>query len=120
MKIYRLEDIEVYREALLLTREIYQLTKIAPLNKDYCLIDQIRRAAISVCTNIAEGYGRKTRKDFGQFLSIALGSTNEVMAILDIITLIYPLIRITIIRDKYVILAKRLNVFRKSLLTTNH
>ncbi len=70
MKISKMDDIQVYKESLLLVKEIYQLTKIILSYKDFSLIDQIRRAAISICANIAEGYGRRTKKDFANFLKI--------------------------------------------------
>ena len=93
VKITKIADIQVYEESKLLVKEIYQLAFKLLTYKDYSLVDQIKRAAMSIPANIAEGYGRKTRKDFSKFLSIALGSTNEVMAFLDIVDLIYPNIK---------------------------
>ena len=62
--ITKLEDIQVYVEARLLAQEVYKLIKTDPVYKDYSLVDQIKRASLSVMANIAEGYGRKTKKDF--------------------------------------------------------
>lgn len=78
MKIERFEDIESWREARLLVSEIYQLfTSI----KDYGFRDQIQRAAISVMTNIAEGFDRASNKEFIQFLVISRGSVSEVKSL---------------------------------------
>ena len=110
-----IEDIEVYKEALLLTREVFLLCKNYNLKHEYSLCDQIKRASISVCANISEGYGRRTKADFGQFLSISLGSCNEVLALLDIIKINYPRIEIDSIKERYKTLGKRLFSFRRNL-----
>lgn len=57
---------------------VYEATKLLPREEQYVLTSQIRRAAISIPSNIAEGHGRCTRADFLRFLDMALGSTNEV------------------------------------------
>ena len=72
------EDTEVWQDARRLTKTIYQLTSIAPFAKDWGLIDQVRRASISIMANIAEGSERGTTKEFVHFLSIALGSAAEL------------------------------------------
>jgi four helix bundle protein len=56
----------------------YQLTKGFPQSELYGLVSQIRRAAVSVASNIAEGYGRKTKSEYIHFLHIALGSLREL------------------------------------------
>ena len=78
MKIDKFEDIESWKEARILVREIYQL--FANL-KDYGFRDQIQRTAISVMSNIAEGFDRNTNKEFIQFLVIARGSVSEVRSL---------------------------------------
>lgn len=118
-KFFKLSDIEVYKEALLLVKEIYKLASNSKLHRDYFLIDQIKRSALSVAINISEGYGRKTNKDFSQFLSISLGSCNETISLLDFITLQYG-INIEEIRSKYELLAKRIYTFRSYLLKNTH
>jgi four helix bundle protein len=76
-KIEKLEDLVMWQKAIELATEIYKLNN-PTLVKDFALIDQLRRSAISVSSNIAEGYGRGGNKEFKQFLSIAKGSLYEL------------------------------------------
>src|SRR3989344_4514150 len=115
IKVFKLEDIEVYRESLILAKETFDLCKNPLLKREYSLCDQIKRACVSVCANIAEGYGRRTSRDFSQFLSIALGSANETIALLDIIKVNFINIDIEDIRSRYNVLGKRIYAFRKKL-----
>lgn len=71
-------DLEVWKRALLLTADIYRVTRKLPRDERYGMIAQLRRAAVSVPCNIAEGYGRATRGEYLNQLSIARGSLNEV------------------------------------------
>lgn len=72
------EAIEAWKKARELTREIYALSNRGLFAKDYGLRDQIRRASVSVMSNIAEGFDRGGTREFIQFLSVAKGSTGEV------------------------------------------
>jgi four helix bundle protein len=80
--IKRFEDIEAWQRARELTAEIYKVTKRKPFSTDFNLRDQIRRASISIMLNIAEGFARRTDKEFAQFLTLAHGSAAEVQAAL--------------------------------------
>ena len=80
--IRRFEDLEAWKLGRELTNQVYRLTKSGPFAKDYGFKDQIRRAAISVMNNIAEGFDRGTNKDFVKFLFIARGSAAEVRSML--------------------------------------
>ncbi len=71
MKIGRFEELDIYIFARLLTKKIYEATKTQRFSKDYSLVNQIRRSAVSVMSNIAEGFERKGDKEFSQFLFIA-------------------------------------------------
>jgi four helix bundle protein len=81
---YNFEKLEIWKLSLRTIKEIKKITKKFPLEEKYILTEQIKRAALSVALNIAEGWGRKTKKDFGRFISNAIGSTLEVIACLKI------------------------------------
>ncbi len=80
MAVNYFEDFEIWKEARRLTNRIYRITRNHAFSKDYGLCDQIRRASVSVMSNIAEGYERGGNQEFIQFLSIAKGSCGEVRA----------------------------------------
>jgi len=69
-KIERLEDIKAWQKARELVRDIYEVTSKGNFTKDYSLKEQIRRASISVMSNIAEGFSRQTDREFIQFLQL--------------------------------------------------
>ena len=105
-----MEKLIIYQKALKLVSEIYLLIRNNPqLQKDYSLNDQLKRATISVVLNIAEGNGR-SKKLFQNYLKIAVGSTNETIACLQIINTVY-LINTTQLQHKYTILAKQITAF---------
>jgi len=79
-RLERFEDIDAWKKARELTQSIYQITLTGEFARDFGLRDQIRRAAISVLSNIAEGFERDGNKEFLQFLSLAKGSCGEVRA----------------------------------------
>ena len=83
MNTFRFLDFPVYTEAKLFYTEMILLTKKFP-GEYWELGDQIRRCALSICLNIAEGSAKRSDKDFNRFLQIALGSVNEAIAGLDI------------------------------------
>ena len=78
----------VYQQALLQVKEVYTLTKKFPAHEQYGLSDQIRRAVISIPSNIAEGMGRSSIKERIHFLEIANGSLTETMCQLEIAQLL--------------------------------
>ena len=77
-------DLRVYKEAKLLVRDIYSLMDKFPSYEKYGLGDQLRRAVVSVPSNIAEGSGRSSTKEKIHFLEIAYGSLTETLCQLDI------------------------------------
>lgn len=82
MAIRRFEELESWQVARTLANMVYELTKQDAFRKDFSLVDQIRRAAVSVMNNIAEGFERGSNKDFAKFLFIARGSAGEIRSML--------------------------------------
>jgi four helix bundle protein len=72
------KDLEVWRASIDLARDIYELTRAYPKEEQYGIVTQMRRAAVSVASNIAEGAARQGNKEFLQFRYIALGSASEL------------------------------------------
>jgi four helix bundle protein len=77
-KIKSFEELLVWQDARKLTADIYKITRNFPTIENYGLSQQIRRAAVSVMSNIAEGFERSTDKDYANFLSMARGSVAEI------------------------------------------
>jgi len=78
LKTKSFKDLIVWQKAYRLVLEVYKITKNFPRYETYSLTQQIRRAAISLPSNIAEGYGRKHKVEYQQFLSIAYASLLEL------------------------------------------
>jgi four helix bundle protein len=72
------QDLDVWKLAIGFVKQIYQVTSKFPKAEIYGLTDQIRRAAVSIPSNIAEGQGRNSAREFRQFLAISLGSIAEI------------------------------------------
>ena len=72
------EEINAWQNARVLVKDVYALTRCGDFCKDYGLKDQIQRAAVSICSNIAEGFERRGNKELINFLWIAKGSAAEV------------------------------------------
>lgn len=85
-QIFRFERPDVYRQAKDLTKIVYRHTGTFPVEERFGLTNQIRRAAISVASNIAEGQGRLSRKDQAHFTEVAYSSLMEVVCQADIAT----------------------------------
>jgi four helix bundle protein len=83
-KIKYFEDLEVYSKSRELSKQIYSITREKPFARDYGLCDQIRRASVSVLSNIAEGFERGSRRDFIRFLYYSKASCGEIRAQCDI------------------------------------
>jgi four helix bundle protein len=82
VKTYR--DLMVWQKSMAMVTEIYKVTQSFPRREDYGITSQIRRCAVSIPSNIAEGYGRHSRNEYIRFLQIALGSLFELQTQLEI------------------------------------
>ena len=71
-------NLQVWQRAMQFATELYQITRGFPRDEMYGLVSQMRRAAVSITSNIAEGYGRSTNTELIPFLYISLGSSNEL------------------------------------------
>jgi four helix bundle protein len=78
MKVKCYEELIVWQKAMLLAKLVYGIQKQLPKEEVYGLGDQMRRAVVSIPSNIAEGFGRESDKEFKHFLSVARGSLFEV------------------------------------------
>lgn len=84
MKRNSFRNLEAYKEAKGLVKEVYRLLKKFPKEEQFALCDQLRRAAVSITSNIAEGSGRSSAKDKVHFLEISYASLMEVLSQMDI------------------------------------
>ncbi len=76
--VTRFEDLDTWKRSRILVKQIYDLTKRNEFAKDFVLKDQVRRAVVSISSNIAEGFERGGNKEFIQFLYIAKASAGEL------------------------------------------
>jgi four helix bundle protein len=72
------KDLKIWQKSFQLSVDIYRITQDFPDTEKFGLVSQMRRSAISIFSNIAEGHGRSSDKDFSRFLNISIGSTNEL------------------------------------------
>lgn len=77
-RVQKFEDLKVWQKAREVNLQIYKLSNKGSFSKDFGLRDQIRRASVSIMSNIAEGFERNGNKEFNQFFSIAKASSGEV------------------------------------------
>jgi four helix bundle protein len=78
MKTTSFKDLEIWKRSIKLVENIYKITKTFPQEELYGLTSQLRRSAVSIPSNIAEGFGRFHKNEYKQFLHIAIGSCAEV------------------------------------------
>ena len=76
--IRKFEDIEAWKDSMVLADAMYSASNQGPFAKDFGLRDQMRRAAVSISSNIAEGFERNSKPEFIRFLTIAKGSAGEL------------------------------------------
>lgn len=80
MTISRFEEIQAWQSARELCKSVYQITANDRLSRDFGLVDQVRRAAVSIMANIAEGFDSRSNSEFIQFLYYALRSASELQS----------------------------------------
>jgi four helix bundle protein len=116
MKIKTFADLNAWKEGHQLVLVIYKVTKSFPSEERFGLTDQMRRAAVSITSNIAEGFSRRSKKEKAQFLYMALGSVTELQNQLMIVKDISYISADTFqkLTDKTVIVSKLINGLIKS------
>ena len=114
----RFEGLDVWKRAVELAGQVYELTKKLPRAEQFGLIDQIRRAAVSVSANIAEGSARDTEKDFAHFLNISRGSLFELVSHFEVAVRLGYLAKsdVTEIKSEATEIVKMLSGLRKHIL----
>ncbi|WP_367362463.1 four helix bundle protein [Mesotoga sp.] len=113
----RFKDLEVWRVSMDLVVKVYEITREFPKNEQFGLVAQLQRSAVSIPSNIAEGSGRGTRKDFAHFLDQARGSLFEVITQLEICRSLNfgDLDKINAIQMEYEILGMRINALIRTM-----
>ncbi|MBO5133906.1 MAG: four helix bundle protein [Bacteroidaceae bacterium] len=84
MEVFTYRKLLVYQRSKDFVKQVYCLLKLFPKEEQYALCDQLRRASISIASNIAEGMGRSSLREQVHFIEIAYGSLNEVMCQLEL------------------------------------
>ncbi len=120
-KIKSFTDLNAWKEGHKLVLEIYKITKIFPSDEKIGIISQMRRCAVSITSNIAEGFSRRTKKEKSQFFYMSLGSVTELQNQLLIIRDLSYINTITFkkIADQTVVVSKLVNGLIKSAKALN-
>ena len=109
------ENLDVWKKSIDLVTDIYRLVKLLPKEETYALSDQIRRSAVSVPSNIAEGSSRNSKKEFVQFLYISLGSLCELETQLLIAKNVGYIADYNIVRQDIISIKKMINALITSI-----
>ncbi|HIP33124.1 MAG TPA: four helix bundle protein [Crocinitomicaceae bacterium] len=115
MKAHNFRQLTIWKESMVLVKMVYRLTNQLPDKEKFGLVSQINRCAVSVPSNIAEGSGRTTEKDFLRFLTISISSSYELETQLLIIEDIYN-IKISETLDKLKDIQNMIGGFKRNIL----
>ncbi|MDD5195168.1 MAG: four helix bundle protein [Candidatus Omnitrophica bacterium] len=115
--MFRFEELDIWKLAVEYANEIYDLTKKLPMDEKYNLIGQLKRAALSISNNIAEGSGTSTKKNFCSFLDISASSTLETVNLLHFAKIRHYIVEEERLRfyNKAELLVKKIRSFKNSL-----
>ena len=115
--MFRFEKLEVWKESILYTKNIYKLTQAFPRDEQYALTSQLKRASISISSNIAEGSGSASIKDFCNYLDTAIKSTIETVSQLFLAVELNYINKETLnpVYNKAEMLVKRIQALKKYL-----
>ncbi|WP_205589293.1 four helix bundle protein [Mesonia aquimarina] len=118
MTINSHKDLTLWKESMDLVEDVYRISKAFPNEELYGLTSQIRRSAVSVPSNIAEGAGRKGKKEFCRFLYIALGSLSELETQFEIAIRLNYLAEVTqvdLVSDRIIYIRRMISKLIKTL-----
>ena len=118
-KIKSHRELEVWKESMDFVLEVYEALKTFPKEEQYALSDQIRRAVVSIPSNIAEGFGRDSAKEFAHFISIARGSLYEISTQLELASRLGYLKPKSGLYPRVESIGKMLNALRSRLKSTS-
>lgn len=110
------KNLSIWNDSIELIKKVYETVELLPKSEEYNLKSQIKRAAISVALNIAEGKNRQSTKDFAHFLNVSVASLGEVEACIIICRELGFLENTSEIYEMCQVLIKRINALRNSLL----
>ena len=118
MEEFTYRKLRVYQQSKKLVLVIYDLLKYFPKEENYALCDQLRRAVISIPSNIAEGISRTSRKEQIHFLEISFGSLNEVMCQIEIANELGIISQenLLLVEDYYKLISQMLSGLRRSII----
>jgi four helix bundle protein len=114
MKKHNFREIKIWQEALLMVKEVYLFSSKLPKEEKYGITSQINRSAVSIPSNIAEGSGRTTNKEFVRFLEIAISSSYELETQLILAEELFDLSSIDLIKNLNV-LQNRIGGFTRQI-----
>jgi four helix bundle protein len=121
MATHNFRELKIWQKSRILVKDVYQITSSFPKEEIYGITSQARRSAVSIPSNIAEGSGRGTDKDFSHFLDIARGSVFELETLLILSSDLYFLREEEMLKilDKTSEIIKMLNSFQEKLTNVN-
>lgn len=118
MATHKFQDLQVWQRSMLITEDVYRITKSLPSDERFALANQLRRCAVSVPSNIAEGQKRLNRQETIQFCGIALGSLAELQTQLILVKKLYQIDTDTLV-DECEQVSKMITALIKSLRSKN-
>jgi len=115
-KTHNFRELQIWKESMSFVKSIYDITNSMNVDEKFGLISQMNRCAVSIPSNIAEGSGRSSEKEFLRFLDIAISSSYELETQLILIGEIYE-IPVEDIIDRLAIIQKKIGAFKRTLNT---
>lgn len=114
IKTHNFRELQIWKESMSFVKSIYVLTNMMNVDEKFGLISQMNRCAVSIPSNIAEGSGRSSEKEFIRFLDIAISSSYELETQLILVGEIYE-VKVEDILDQLTIIQKKIGAFKRTL-----